>query len=441
MSPMLVISSTNETNERDRGKGYLHELKDQEGVMESICAYSETVERVNDIPAAIADAFQYLETNRPRPVHIQVPTDVMGRSDRVATADRPASPVVPEVDTDRLDDAADRFTAADRPLLVVGGGATGAASAIRELVDLTGVPVLSTVAGKGVVPERHDCALGARTSNEEVREFVADCDFSLAIGTELSPLDTRDIDLPENLVHVDIDYATIGRNYPADLAIVGDAEAAVSGLLDRLDGRDVVVDDMVTDRVASIREGYAWPDPGSDDDRHVILAALEDALDENALIVGDMTKLCYEGRRVLPMSEPGSFLFPRGYGTLGFSPPTAFGAAVGQPDRQIVALVGDGGFMFTVQALANAVKYDLSVPVVVSNDEAYGIIGDVQRRDYGRTVGDDIVNPDFVAMAESFGAAAERIDPDNVVSELPAALADAFERDGPTLIDLPVDFE
>jgi acetolactate synthase-1/2/3 large subunit len=152
-----------------------------------------------------------------------------------------------------------------------------------------------------------------------------------------------------------------------------------------------------------------------------------------------MTKLCYEGRGRFPMHEPGSFHFPRGYGTLGFSPPAAFGAGIGT-DRQVVALVGDGGFLFTVGDLATAVQYDLGVPIVLLNDDSYDILEDVQRQQYGRTMATDIENPDFVDLAESFGAAATRIELASVETELPAALDAAFDRDRPTVIEIPVEF-
>ncbi|KPN31164.1 acetolactate synthase [Halolamina pelagica] len=166
---------------------------------------------------------------------------------------------------------------------------------------------------------------------------------------------------------------------------------------------------------------------------------LRGALDDDAVVVNDMTKVSYAARTRFPTGAPRSFLFPRGFGTLGFSPPAAFGAAIGS-DRQVVSLVGDGGSLFTVGELATAVQYDLAVPIIVCNDDSYDILEDVQRRDYGRTMATDIENPDFVALAESFGAAARRIEFDAVDAELPGALSAAFARDRPTVIEIPVEF-
>lgn len=459
-SPLLVISSQNETNEADRGKGYLHELKDQQGVMENIAAYSEQVDRVADVPAAITEAFDYLDGHRPRPVHIQIPTDVLAREEQVNLARRgsessaeaaddslagpsanlPTDSRAASVDAERIDAAADRFAEADRPLLLLGGGASGAAEQARRLVEQTRVPVVTTVAGKGVVSEDHALSLGATMGNDAAAEFVESRDLVLAVGTELSPREIRSIDLPESLIQIDIDYRNLGKTYPTEIGIVADAAAALRELADKVESQGVRFGEDQREEVAELKRKLAADAAEDRDDRHRILETLRESLDDDAVVVNDMTKICYAAMSDLPTYEPNTFLFPRGYGTLGFSPPAAYGAAVGLPDRQVVSLVGDGGFLFTVQDLATAVKYDLSVPIVIVNDECYGVVDDVQERDYGRTIGTDIENPDFVATARAFGAAAERIDVAEVEDQLPTALDEAFARDRPTVVEIPVDF-
>ncbi|USZ69675.1 thiamine pyrophosphate-dependent enzyme [Halorussus salilacus] len=322
---------------------------------------------------------------------------------------------------------------------MVGGGASGAAEEARRLVETTGIPVVSTVAGKGVVPADHPLALGATLGEEAVAAFVESRDLLLAVGTELSPREVRDVELPENLIQVDLDYANLGKTFPVEIGVVADAAVALGELADRVEARGVAFGDAPREAVADLRADIEVPEDERDD-RHRILETLRAALDDDAVVVNDMTKVCYEAKSEFPAYEPDTFLFPSGYGTLGFSPPAAFGAAVGDPDRQVVSLVGDGGFLFTVQSLATAVRYGLGVPVVVVNDESYGILEDVQRRDYGRIVGTDIENPDFVALARAFGAAGARIDASAVEAELPAALDEAFARDRPTVVEIPVDF-
>jgi len=435
--PMLVVSTANETNEGDRRKGHLHELKDQQGVMESIAAYSERVERVADAPRAIADAFEYLESHRKRPVHVELPTDVLEREEPVEPVDRtPASP--PSPDGERLDAAVDRLPSAEDPLLVVGGGATGAAGEIRRFVEEIGVPVVTTTAGRGVVPTDHELCLGASIRHDAAAEYAASRDLVLALGTELSAQETDSVDLPANLVHVDVDYTNFGNNHDTSLGIVGDCGDAVAHLHERATDRGV--------RFEGTRTGVAAAKPApvaetaDEDPRHRVIAVLREALDDDAVVVNDMTKLCYEAASRFPMGEPGAFLFPRGYGTLGYAPPAAYGAAAGAPGRQVVALVGDGGFLFTVGDLATAVRYDLGVPVVVLNDDSYDILEDVQRREYGRTMGTDIENPEFVPLARSFGAEACRVETADLEAELPERLDAAFDRDTPTVVEIPVEF-
>ncbi|MFW5911130.1 MAG: thiamine pyrophosphate-binding protein [Halolamina sp.] len=433
-SPMLVISTTNATNEADRGKGHLHELKDQQGAMESIVARSYHVDRVADVPETIADAFDYLDRNRPRPVHVQIPTDVLERAESVELIDRePASP--PGPDTDRVGEAASMLADAERPLLVAGGGTVDAADSVQAFVDETEIPVITSEAGKGVVPADHDCCVATALGHESADEFVGTRDLVLAVGTELSAQDTEETPFPESLIHVDIDPTNFGNNHETALGIVGDAGTTIEALTKH-------VSDQGLQFSGPKRAADAGPEPlsvGDDDNRFHLLAVLRDALDDDAVVVNDMTKISYAGRTRFPTGAPRTFLFPRGFGTLGFSPPAAFGAAIGT-DRQVVSLVGDGGFLFTVGDLATAVQYDLSVPIVVCNDDSYDILEDVQRQRYGRTMATDIQNPDFVVLAESFGAAARRIEFESVAEELPTALDAAFDRDGPTLIEIPVEF-
>jgi acetolactate synthase-1/2/3 large subunit len=435
--PMLVISTANETNEGDRGKGHLHETKDQQGVMESIAAYSERVERVADAPGAIADAFEYLDTHRARPVHVELPTDVLEREEPADLVDRPPA-ALPSPDTDRLDDAVSRLAAAEDPLLVVGGGAAGAAAEIRRLVEELRVPVVTTTAGRGVVPTDHELCLGASIRHDAAADYAASRDVVLALGTELSAQETGSVDLPAELVHVDVDYTNFGNNHDTALGIVGDCGAAAAHVRERATDRGVRFEGTGAGVAAARPAPVA--ETADEDPRHRVLAALRGALDDDAVVVNDMTKLCYEAASRFPMCEPGSFLFPRGYGTLGYAPPAAFGAAVGAPDRQVVGLVGDGGFLFTVGDLATAVRYDLGVPIVLLNDDSYDILEDVQRRDYGRTMGTDIENPEFVPLARSFGAEATRIETADLEAELPEALDAAFDRDTPTVIEVPVEF-
>lgn len=438
-SPVLVISSDNETDQRGQGKGLLHELKDQDAVMDAMTEFSKTITTVEDIPSEISGAFSYLRAHRPRAVHLQIPLDVLGRNEPVSSIPDPTSHEEPIVDSDRIAEAVTLLENSERPVVIAGGGAIGAAHELREIITQTQLPTVTTAAGKGVVPESNPLSLGARLREEAVSAFVESCDLALAVGTELSPLDLRGTELPDTLVHVDIDYEAINRNQTAHLGIVGDARAACENLLAQLKTTTIDVDPRIHDELQSIRASWDTPHTDSEDDREVILATLRESLEDNAITVFDMTKVGYLGRRLFPVNEPGTFVFPRGFGTLGFSPPAAYGAKIGNPSRQVVAIVGDGGSMFTIQDLATAVKYDVSVPVIICNDESYGVIGDHQNREYGRTTANHITNPDFVQLAQAFGASGTRIDVNDVPNQLPTALEKAFDRAGPTVIEITLE--
>ncbi|WP_165875234.1 thiamine pyrophosphate-binding protein [Natrarchaeobius chitinivorans] len=440
-SPMLIISSQNKANEIGHARGKLHELKDQKGMMDNIVAYSERVERVNDIPDAISSAFQHLDAHRPRPVHLEIPIDILSRKKAVEPVDRESH--VPErPDEVRLRETVDRMEKADKPLLIAGGGTTSAATAVRRFVERTEIPVITTIAGKGVVPKDSPYNIGYRFRQQEVSQFIATRDLVLAVGTELSPMDTKEVEFPENLVHIDIDYRNFGKNYPTAVKLTADASVALEELLALVEERNVTFGTHNRERVADINAHLAQnePDGSGDQTKLRIINTLRSALDDDAIVANDMTKVCYKAAREFPTNHPGTFIFPRGYGTLGFSPPTSFGAAIGCDDRQVVSIVGDGGFMFTVPELSTAVEYDLNVPIVLINDGGYGVIEDTQVRDYGRSVGTDVENPDFIQLAKSTGSATQRVDVDHVESELPAAISDAFDRDRPTVIEIPVNF-
>jgi thiamine pyrophosphate-dependent acetolactate synthase large subunit-like protein len=431
-SPLVVISSHHRTPEADQGKGLLHELRDQRRVMEGLVADTERVSRVADLPGAIADAFDHVRTRRPRPVHVDVPLDVLETAAPVDLAPSPAERPArrPSPDPERLAEAADLIDAADAPVVLAGGGAADAAPALRGFVERTGLPVVTTAAGRGVVPADHPLHLGT-TATEGVADALADRDLALAVGSALSPRDVEDLGLPEALIHVDLDRANLDRTRPATVGIVADATETVEALDDRV-RREGGADGPTGRSPAPL-----WPS-AEHDHRHRILAALREGLDDDAILVNDMTKVSYAALGAFPSYTPRSFQFPRGFGTLGFSPPAAYGAGLALPDRQVAAVVGDGGFMFTVQDLATAVKYEIGVPVVLVNDESYEVVRDAMVESYGRSTGTDIANPEFVALAESFGAATERVDVEAVETELPAALAGAFDRGRPTVIEVPV---
>ena len=430
--PVLFVSPGMPSDHPGRDNGYLHEVKDQSAAMQAIVDYSHRVTSVWEIPQAVAHAFAAMRTGRPRPVHLEIPLDLLDQQAAV----RPAAQVpVPsqEPDPRQLARAADALESAKRPGVVVGGGCRGAAAEVLRLVEMLDAPVVTTANGKGTVPEDHPLALGAGLHHAPVADFIADCDVVLAVGTELAPSDLWNGPLRTTgaLVRIDIDQEQMTRNASADVAVVADARRALAELPKLIHRTDA---DQQRGRAAHWRgairnasqvEGRAW---------RSIVAALGDAVGRNGAIAGDSAKVCYYG--VLsnwPACAPASFLYPTGLGTLGYGLPAAIGAKIGRPDAHVVAVHGDGGIMFSVAELAAAASAGLALPVVIVDNGGYGEIRDEMRNRGDAPLGVDLGHPDFPGLARSMGCHGVHVDDH---SELAAAVRQAFTAERPTLIHI-----
>jgi len=295
-----------------------------------------------------------------------------------------------------------------------------------RLAERVGAGVVTTVNGKGVVPESHPLALGATLHLEGVRRWLASCDVVLAIGTELGPADlwVDEFALTGTLIRVDVDPGQMYGDHVADVAVVADAMPAVQGLYSR-----------VGEVVPRPRE------PWRDDDREMNeltrrwawhIKALRRALPADTILVGDNSMMVYHGALVaLPMDPPGRFLFPTGYGTLGFALPAGIGAKIGRPERPVVVLAGDGAFQFSLQELATAVELRLPLPIVVSENGGFGEIRDVMKLRGMTPVAVDLHAPDFVALAGAYGARGQAVDSPDALHD---ALVEALMAPVPTVI-------
>jgi acetolactate synthase-1/2/3 large subunit len=438
-SPLLLISTGVPTRHPQEGRGYLHESKDQSRAIDALCAGSHRVTSVREIPAAVARAFGRFAEGRPRPVHIEIPADLLDAEDvaKVATPYRimPRAP-----DPQALDEAARVLGAAIRPGIVLGGGAQRPGDtaqpvgrAVMRIAERVAARVVTTVNGKGTVPESHPLALGATLHLGTVREWLTACDVVLAIGTELGPADlwVDDFALTGTLIRVDVDPAQMHGDHVADVPIVADAALAVEGLRERIERRGIVPrprgerhDELkakITRELGTLSRRWAAQDK-----------ALRGALPPDTILVGDNSMLVYHGALVdMPVDPPGRFLFPAGFGTLGFALPAAIGAKLARPGRPVVALAGDGAFQFSVQELATAVELGLSLPIVVSVN---GGFGEIREEMTGRgmiPVAVDLHGPDLPALARAYGARGQAVE---TPAELHDAVSQALSIPQPTVI-------
>ncbi len=437
--PMLVISAVNRREDLGLGSGRLHELPRQQDVSRGFCIWQHALTSAGQLPDVLARAFQLMQSSRPGPVHIEIPIDLFPAPMPGALDDYRAAPApaLPAANGSAIATAAEWLRHAKNPVILLGGGAQSAGQAATELAEKLAAPVFLSLAAKGVVDERHPLCGGANLSFAAVRERVENADVVLAVASELAETDRNlvrdDYHFRGKLIRVDIDPAQLVCNATPDLAICADASASLAQLAAALPAgeaqRQQAVAMEISALISSCRREW-WP--GSEG-RFPWVEALRAALPENGVLVTDSTQLAYNTNHALPLYQARSHLTcTTGYGTLGFALPAAIGAAL-SGSRPVIALIGDGGIMFTLGELAAAVEQQLSLPVLVWNNSGYGEIRDFMDEAEVPQEGVNLTTPDFVALAKSFGAAGCRID---LPQQLAPAVAEAFARKGPTLIEI-----
>jgi 5-guanidino-2-oxopentanoate decarboxylase len=401
--PMLVISSVNATGDLGKGWGRLHEITDQRAVTAPLTAFSATAYAAAEVPELVARAFAVFASARPRPVHIELPLDVLAApAEGTWKAESPPPrPAAPNAD---IWGAAALLGKAERPFIIAGGGALEAGAAITEIAERAAAMVATTSAGKGVVPDSHPLSLGATLTSPAVQARLADADVVLAIGTEMAETDVWNdrLSLSGQLIRIDIDPAKVDDFYPASLGIVADAVAAAEGILHALGG-----------------------EPG-----------LRRALPADAVVANDMTQIAYTGSNAFPAEKPRVWFHPSGFGTLGYALPAAIGAKIAAPSRPVSVLVGDAGLMFTLPELAVAVELELPIPIVLWNNDALGQIRDDMIEKGIPEIAVRGRNPDFLAVAQGFGCKTAR--PDSLAA-IEEAVRAALKASGPTLIEVHQD--
>ncbi len=421
--PVLLISPGMPTDHPARGNGLLHEVKDQRAAMAAITAGSDRVGSIADIPIAVAQAFADLTTGRPRPRHLEIPLDLLDHNDEavIPTPVQTAHPIPNPTD------AAHVLAAVTKIGIVAGGGARTAANQVRALAERLAAPVVTTANGKAVLPEDHPLSLRAGLHHPSVARFIADCDVAVAIGTELSPADCWSGPLPlPRLIRIDIDPTAALTNAVPEITLIGDAATVLEALTPALPQRADTgwwAAHQSGIRAEAATEGAPWLP---------LLAAVHDALGRDGILAADSAMVCYYGALSnLPRYQPSTFLYPTGLGTLGYGLPAAIGASLAAPDRRVLALHGDGGFLFTAPELASAAQLGLPLPVVVVDNGGYGEIR-AEMRDRGDPVhAVDFPPTDFAALAIALGCHGVRVDD---ADELPDVLERAYAANRPTVI-------
>jgi acetolactate synthase I/II/III large subunit len=429
--PVLVISPGMPTDVYRRDVGYVHEAKDQSLAMDNLVAWSHRASSPSDVVASIYRAFAEFASGRPRPVHVEIPLDVLDATEEVSLP-APAAPPRPAASAESIERALALLEDASRPALLVGGGAQDAAAEVRQLARALGAIVFSSATGKGVYPEDDELTVGTVLNYPSARTTLDTCDVVVAVGTELSDVDLESpLVVRGRVIRIDIDEAQLQKNLHADCAIHADASDALRKLLGGLEARDTA---GAAERARAARERVAGEIAEKAAGMPDVAAALQACLDDDAILACDTAMICYRG--VIPariLKTPRSICNPTGYATLGYGLPAGIGAKLAQPGRQVVVVTGDGGILFTLSELATAVEEKLQLPIVITNNRGYGEIREGMISRGIEPLGVTFDPPNFALVADAFGAGSA------VVSDsaaLERALGAALEANGPTLIEV-----
>ncbi|HEY5963122.1 MAG TPA: thiamine pyrophosphate-dependent enzyme [Xanthobacteraceae bacterium] len=428
-----VLALIGEIPDADIGRhlGHLHEIRDQAGILKRLVDYSALIRKPEQAPRLIAEAMRAMAEGRPGPASLQCAIDVWGKPGKVAP--QPPLPVRrPKPDEAAIRKAAKLLGAAKNPMIVCGGGAQDAASEVTALSAMLQAPVLGYRRGRGVLDSRDPLSVTLPLAHE----LWGEADVVLGVGSRmLIQFRQWGMDQKLKVIRVDADPEEPGRLHKPAAALIGDAKPILKRLLDALpahngkrpsrkaemEGRQA----MWKNKLEAIGPQISW------------LNAIRAELPEDGIFVDEVTQIGFAARLAFPVHKPRTFLSPGYQDNLGWGFATALGAADARRDVPVVSISGDGGFMFTANEMATAVRHRIPLTAIVFNDGAFGNVRRIQQERFGnRLIASDLVNPDFVKFAESFGAASERA---RTPEELRGALRRAFaRRDGPTLIDVPV---
>lgn len=410
--PILVISSVNPIAATGSGEGRLHELADQQGMTAHLTAFTKTVYRPEDLPKIVAEAFAVFSSTRPRPIHIQIPIDVITADASHITATPAGLTRRPEPNAAALDAAASLLNSAKNPILLYGGGCADVnPHDAMQLAEILDCPALLTINAKGLLPPGHPLSLGSNQSIAPARQAIAEADTVLAIGTELGETDYDVVfdggfTINGTLIRIDIDPRQVQLPFPADCAVIGDAASAIRGLCARLNP----VDRGGAAKAQALRSAIAADLPENWRGANAMLKALREHL-PNLTIVGDSTQPVYFGNHGFEAAKPRRwFNASTGYGTLGYALPAAIGAQLGRKQEPVICLIGDGGIQFTLPELIVASENALPIIVIIWHNQGYGEIRRYMQDRGLPLIGVNIAAPNFALTAQSIGALYRRIE-------------------------------
>jgi acetolactate synthase-1/2/3 large subunit len=428
-APVLCLTGQIPSEGLGRGIGYLHELPDQLATLGSITRWAARIMRAEDAPTVVNEAFSRLNGGRRGPVSLEMPMDVMGRTAEVAVLPRAQPLPAPAVDTDRIERAARLLAAARRPMIVIGGGAVDAAGELAELAELAQAPVVAFRGGRGVISDRHYLSQVLPAGYE----LWKTADVVVGVGTRMEQ-QLLHWGAPPGMqvIRIDIDAEELDRIATPAVAIHADAREAIAALTAALRRLDLRVPSR-RDELVALKERIAV-EIGAVQPQIAYLQAIRRALPEDGFFVDEITQVGYASWYGFPTYAPRHHVNCGYQGTLGYGYATALGVKVAHPDRAVVNIAGDGGFLFTSNEMATAAQYGIALVTVLFNNGKFQNVQRQQREWFGgRLIGSDLRNPDFLRYGESFGIRSTRV---REPAALETAIRAALERNAPALIEV-----
>ncbi len=429
-APVIALVGQIPQADIDRGHGHLHEIHDQLGLMRHITKWAERIRSPQEAPALVSQAVWQATSGRPRPVALECALDTWAKRGEVTLPDKPLPLPAEAIDDQAIEAAAKVLGAAARPILVLGGGALQASAEVIEIAELLEAPVSSYRRGRGVIPSSHRLAIDMPVGHRLWKE----ADAVLAIGTRFHIQNSQwGVDSKLKVVRLDIDPEEHDRFAKPDVALVGDAAPQLQALIAALpkhNRKRISCAPEIDGHRAWLKDRLSRLEP-----QVSFLKAIRAALPEDGIFVDEVSQVGFASRVALPIERPRTFLSPGYQDNLGWGFGTALGAKAAMPHRKVLAIAGDGGFLYQMGELATAARHNIAVVVVVFDNGGFGNVKRIQQERYGnRLIASDLQNPDFVRLADSFGIASFKA---TDAKQLEDVLHKAFALDAPALVWVP----
>ena len=429
--PVLCITGQIPSYQIGEELGIAHELRDQLAVSRGVVSWSERADHPHQVPELLEDAFRAMTQGRPGPAVLEMAPDRLAFSEQVVVRESPSGASSSEPDSMLIKQAVTRLCAARNPVIVIGGGGIAAGVHLKQLAENLSIPVISTISARGVLPDDHPLSFNF-LAGQHIWERV---DVALVVGTRFTAPGLawgRQQDV--EIIRIDIEEGAIRRPVLADIELLTSADKGLQAIADSVPATEVdrasyldfcnQAAQAVADKLSTLK-----PLPA-------LAGALRAALPKDGVVVADVTQLGSYVRYALPAYQPRTIMGPGFQATLGYALPAALGVKLADPTRRVVAVCGDGGFMFTLQELATAVHHHISIVIVILDNASFGNVKTIQAASYGaRHIAVDLTNPDFVALGESFGIRSCRVESAGLFE---AELTQALAANAPRLIVVPI---